>query len=175
MIKRIMLILTSVMMVAALAACTPTSEKNQKKQQPPAGAEQQTTADGAAEKVKNTDADPTVTVCVYSIKDDQSGLQQNMDAIDGTELDAQLLVDKMAELGVVEAGIKVDKFEQKNNTLTLDLSALEKSKDKQVQAAIANTFLQNYEVNDGELVLLVKGKKISDQGLTYNKDYKNFK
>ena len=41
-----------------------------------------------------TDADPTVTVCVYSVKSDKSGLKQNMDGIDGDELDAQELLDK---------------------------------------------------------------------------------
>lgn len=52
-----------------------------------------------------TDADPTVTVCVYSVKSDKSGLKQNMDGIDGDELDAQELLDKMAEVGVIEEGI----------------------------------------------------------------------
>ena len=36
------------------------------------------------------------TVCVYSVKSDKSGLKQNMDGIDGDELDAQELLDKMA-------------------------------------------------------------------------------
>ena len=66
----------------------------------PAGAAQQETVDGVAEKESMvvTDADPTVTVCVYSVKSDKSGLKQNMDGIDGDELDAQELLDKMAEV-----------------------------------------------------------------------------
>ena len=98
----------------------------------PAGAAQQETVDGVAEKESMvvTDADPTVTVCVYSVKSDKSGLKQNMDGIDGDELDAQELLDKMAEVGVIEEGITVDKFEQKDGALTLDLSSLKESSDK---------------------------------------------
>ena len=47
-----------------------------------------------------------------------------MDAVDGEELDAQLLIDKMAELGVIEEGVKVKSFDNKDGVLTLDLSAL---------------------------------------------------
>lgn len=50
-----------------------------------------------------------------------------MDGIDGDELDAQELLDKMAEMGVIEEGITVDKFEQKDGALTLDLSSLKES------------------------------------------------
>lgn len=174
--KKIMLLITSVIMAATLAACSPTSDKSQsKRSELPAGAEQQTTVDGLAEKMEDVAADPTVTVCVYSIKEDKSGLKQNMDAVDGTELDAQLLIDKMAELGVVETGIKVQSFENKNGVLSLDLSALANSGDKQIQVAIANTFLQNYEADDGELMLSVNGTKVSDENLKFNKEYKTFK
>lgn len=171
--KKIMLILVSVMMAAALAACTPTTEKNQKRT-PPAGAEQQTTVDGVAEKM-NVDKTPSVTVCIYSVKDDKSGLKQNMDGIETSELTAQLLMDKMIELGVVETGIKVLSFEQKDQTLIMDLSGLEKTDDIQIQTAIANTFLQNFDAKDGELKLSVNGKMVSDKGLTYDKEYKELK
>lgn len=172
--KKIMLILVSVMMAAALAACTPTTDKNQTKGQPPAGAGQQETVDGLAEK-QNVQAPPSVTVCVYSVLEDKSGLKQNMDGIETSELTAQLLVDKMIELGVVETGIKVLKFEQKDQVLTLDLSGLEKADDKQLQTAIANTFLMNFDALDGTLNLSVNGKMVSDKAMTYNKEYKTFK
>ena len=74
-----------------------------------------------------------------------------MDGIDGDELDAQELLDKMAEVGVIEEGITVDKFEQKDGALTLDLSSLKESSDKLVVMAIANTFIQNYEAKTLEL------------------------
>lgn len=174
--KRFMLLIAGVMLAATLAACTPTSEKNAETRKAPEGAAQET-VDGVADKMNNTEEIPSVTVCIYSIKEDQSGLQQNMDAIEEvTELDAQMLIDKMAELGVIESGIKVNKFEQKNHVLTLDLSSLENAENKQLQTAIANTFLQNYEEDEtGELALSVAGKTVSEAGLTFNKGYKTFK
>ena len=130
------------------------------------------TVDGVAEKESMvvTDADPTVTVCVYSVKSDKSGLKQNMDGIDGDELDAQELLDKMAEMGVIEEGITVDKFEQKDGALTLDLSSLKESSDKLVVMAIANTFIQNYEAKT--LELSVAGEKIGDGPMSFEKNYK---
>ena len=127
---------------------------------------------GVAEKESMvvTDADPTVTVCVYSVKSDKSGLKQNMDGIDGDELDAQELLDKMAEVGVIEEGITVDKFEQKDGALTLDLSSLKESSDKLVVMAIANTFIQNYEAKT--LELSVAGEKIGDGPMSFEKNYK---
>lgn len=146
--------------------------RNQRTWNCPAGAAQQETVDGVAEKESMvvTDADPTVTVCVYSVKSDKSGLKQNMDGIDGDELDAQELLDKMAEVGVIEEGITVDKFEQKDGALTLDLSSLKESSDKLVVMAIANTFIQNYEAKT--LELSVAGEKIGDGPMSFEKNYK---
>lgn len=170
-----MLLITSVMMAVALAACTPTSEKNKTERPAPTGGIQET-VDGAAEKAKQVAEDPTLTVCIYSIKEDKSGLKQNIDAIDGENMDAQLLMDKMAEIGVVEAGIKVDKFTQSGDKLELELSSLEKASDKQIQIAIANTFLQNFDSDDnGELTLSVGGSKVTEQALKFDRQYKTAK
>lgn len=163
------------MMAAVLGACTPTATNTRESGQhgtAPAGAVPESSVDGAAEKENMvvTDADPIVTVCVYSVKSDNSGLEQNMDGIDGDELDAQELLDKMAEFGVIESGIKVNKFEDNNGTLTLDLSSLKESSDKMVVMAIANTFIQNYEAN--ELELSVAGEMIGDGAIQFEKNYK---
>ena len=154
--KKFMVMAAGLMMAAVLGACAPTARNTGETSEhgtAPAGAAQQETVDGVAEKESMvvTDADPTVTVCVYSVKSDKSGLKQNMDGIDGDELDAQELLDKMAEVGVIEEGITVDKFEQKDGALTLDLSSLKESSDKLVVMAIANTFIQNYEAKTLEL------------------------
>lgn len=173
--KRIMILITGVMLAAALAACTPTSDKNKATRPAPTGGIQET-IDGAAEKAQHVVEDPTTTVCIYSVKEDKSGLKQNIDAIDGEIMDAQLLMDKMAELGVVESGIKVDKFTQNGDKLELSLSSLEKASDKQIQIAIANTFLQNFDSDDeGELVLSVGGNKVTEQSLKFNRQYKTAK
>lgn len=174
--KRIFVLLTGIMMAVSVTACTPTTEKTKESREHrtemPAGAETQTTVDGAAEKVPDANAKPSVTVCVYSVKKDRSGLKQNMEAIDGEKLDAQLLINKMAELEIIEEGIKVQSFEQKKDVLTLDLSALKNSDDKLILTAIANTFLQNYDEDEGKLRLSVNGKMVSEDNLTYNKEYK---
>lgn len=176
--KKWMVIFTGVMMAAMLAACSPTTKKDEHERQsrnnPPAGAMQESTIDGALEKQQMVvDEDPTVTVCVYSLNDDKSGLKQNMDAVDGEELDAQALVDKMAELGVLEAGVKVQNFEEKDGTLTLDLSALKDSSDKLIITAVANTFLQNYEAE--QINLSVAGVPVGGGTLKFEKQYKKMK
>lgn len=166
------------MMAAVLGACSPTvrnTESASERGTAPAGAEQGETVDGKAEKENMvvTDADPTVTVCVYSVKSNKTGLKQNMDGIDGDELDAQELIDKMAEIGVIEEGVTVNKFEQNDDALTLDLSSLKESSDKLVVMAIANTFIQNYEAKT--LDLSVAGQKIGDGTLTFEKNYREVK
>ena len=92
--KKFMVMAAGLMMAAVLSACAPTARNTGETSEhgtAPAGAAQQETVDGVAEKESMvvTDADPTVTVCVYSVKSDKSGLKQNMDGIDGDELDAQ--------------------------------------------------------------------------------------
>ena len=170
--KKFMVMAAGLMMAAVLGACAPTARNTGETSEhgtAPAGAAQQETVDGVAEKESMvvTDADPTVTVCVYS---DKSGLKQNMDGIDGDELDAQELLDKMAEVGVIEEGITVDKFEQKDGALTLDLSSLKESSDKLVVMASANTCIQNYEAKT--LELSVAGEKIGDGPMSFEKNYK---
>ena len=166
--KKFMVMAAGLMMAAVLGACAPTARNTGETSEhgtAPAGAAQQETVDGVAEKESMvvTDADPTVTVCVYSVKSDKSGLN-------GDELDAQELLDKMAEVGVIEEGITVDKFEQKDGALTLDLSSLKESSDKLVVMAIANTFIQNYEAKT--LELSVAGEKIGDGPMSFEKNYK---
>ena len=76
----------------------------------------------------------------------------------------------MAEFGVIESGIKVNKFEDNDGSLTLDLSSLKESSDKMVVMAIANTFIQNYEAN--ELKLSVAGETVGDGPIEFEKNYK---
>lgn len=161
-------------MAAALAACTPTKQSSEKRNNPPAGATQESTIDGALEKQEMVvDADPTVTVCVYSVNDEKTGLKQNMDAVDGEELDAQLLIDKMVELGVIEEGVKVMSFDNKDGVLTLDLSALSGANDDLIITAIVNTFIQNYEAE--EIALSVNGEQIGSGNYKFIKEYKKMK
>ncbi len=174
--RKIIAVLTGVLIASALAACTPTSteSEHQHRTEPPAGAVQESTVDGALEKEQMVvDADPTVTVCIYSVNEDNTGLKQNMDAVDGEELEAQALIDRMAELGVLEDGIEVLTFENKDGALTLDLSSLKEQSDELVIAAITNTFIQNFEAD--EITLSVAGQKVGDGPFEYIKNYKQMK
>ena len=78
--------------------------------------------------------------------------------------------DKSHIFHFIEEGITVDKFEQKDGALTLDLSSLKESSDKLVVMAIANTFIQNYEAKT--LELSVAGEKIGDGPMSFEKNYK---
>lgn len=174
MMKRLMMFFTGVLMAVSLAACSPTTktETGAKRTDLPAGAVAESSVDGALEKAQMVvDADPTVTVCVYSVNAEQTGLKQNMDAVDGETLDATLLVDKMIELGVLEQGTTVVSFDNTDGVLTLDLSALKNTDDPLLLAAIGNTFTQNFEAK--ELKLSVGGAAVGD--LTFIKQYKKMK
>ena len=172
-------------MAVSITACTPTQrpvdtkaaaeQQDHTHPEPPAGAVMESTVDGALEKENMVveDADPTVMVCIYSVNKEKNGLKQNMDGIDGETLDAQLLMDKMAELGVVEEGIEVTKFENDDGSLTMDLSELKDADDELTVTAIANTFVQNYEAK--ELNLSVAGEKVGDGPMSFLKEYKKIK
>ena len=170
--KRFMVVLTGVIMAAALAACTPTKQSSEKRNNPPAGATQESSVDGALEKQEMVvDAEPSVTVCIYSVNDNKTGLKQNMDAVDGEELDAQLFVNK--KYLCIEEGVKVKSFDNKDGVLTLDLSALSGSKDELVITSIVNTFIQNYEAE--EMSLSVNGEKLGSGNYKFVKEYKKMK
>lgn len=184
--KRVMLFLAGALMAVSITACTPTERPvettaaqaqahDHDHLQAPDGSVMESTVDGALEKQNMVveDDDPAIMVCVYSINKDKTGLKQNMDAIDGEEMDPQLLMDKLAELEVVSEDVVVDGFENKNGVLTLELSDFPEKSDEMVLTAIANTFIQNYEAE--ELNLSVEGSKIGDGPMTFLKEYKKIK
>ena len=140
--KRMILLAASLFLAAALSACTPTSvsteaaggqsaaegfhNHNDNHETDPEGNPIET-VDGVAEKqgVQKDDEGDNVTVLIYTLKDDGTGLAQTIDSIPGTEMDAQKIIDLMADLDVLEDGIEVVSFENKEGALSLDLSDLE--------------------------------------------------
>lgn len=183
--KKFILGLAGALMAVGVTACTPTEkpvetaaaqehahDHSHDQKQAPDGSIVESTVDGALEKQNMVveDDEEALTVCVYSLNKDKTGLKQNMDAIDSKTMDAQLLMDKIIELEVISEDVVVDDFEYKNGTLTLDLSDFEEASDELVITAISNTFIQNYEAD--ELNLSVEGTKIGDGPLTFVKDYK---
>jgi hypothetical protein len=134
--------------------------------------------DGAAEKMSMTDntddPDDGAMVFVYSVKDDKSGLSRDSDTVVGAtdNFTAQQLIDVMIKDNCINSGVTVKDFKNENGALTLSLTGLENADNKQVQAAIANTFIQNFE-NAGTLTLISDGKTVG-QKLEFVKDYKNY-
>lgn len=170
----------------SLAACTPTTETKQ-------GAEAQESMEmeqipmstgGASDKVPDPNVDPVAIVSIYHGSDVEDGIKQSMDSLSTTEMDAQELVDKLVEYGVLTKGTQVLAFTveggDENATAVLDLNKAESdegSSDKKLLAEIGNTFIENYQLVS--LKLKVNGGNFAgdeiQQGdgdvLTYAEDY----
>ena len=128
--KKMMLGFMGVVMSVSLAACSPTDVSSQTDAQ--AGGQTveasiEQTEREVVEKLPDADAAPMAQVSIFTIKEDGTGLEQKMDAIDSDEeetVDAQLLADKMAEYGILEEGTKVLNFSQDGDVITVDLSGM---------------------------------------------------
>lgn len=133
---------------------------------------------GISDKVPDPNVAPVEIVAIYSTDKDKVNLTKTMGEID--ELDAQALVDLLIEAGVLKADTKVLSFETEGEGSVeigpgvsendveagtggsrgiLDLSMEPVDNNKLTLAAIGNTFIENYELD--ELELLVNGKNIS--------------
>lgn len=177
--KKMMLILAGTVIAVSLAACSPTDVSTQTAAED--GEEGMTveasieeTEREVVEKLPDADAAPMAQVSVFTIKEDKTGLSQNMDAVDsedGETVDAQLLIDKMIEYGVLEEGTEVLNFSQDGTAVTVDLSAMPNQDDVLEQTAVANTLIQNYEADT--LNLTVNGEAVGDGSFEFNKSYKN--
>lgn len=174
--KKIAMFLLGVAAVMSLSACTPTTEKQ--KQAP------ETTQETVAEKVPDSNAIPMEVMSVYFANEEATGLEKTMDAVEGEELTAQAVVDKLIEFGILDEGTTVISFDIKENVGTLDLSQVPSSGttgETLMLTALGNTFIENYELE--QLKLLVNGENYSsghiehgdEDYLTYVKEYKEIK
>ena len=177
----------TVLMAVSLAACTPTTEKQKKETTAATAAKSQEdmvppSTGGASDKVPDPNVMPVAVISVYH--GGEGSLVQDMDSLDTEGLDAQLLVDKLIEYGVLEDGTKVLKFDTADGTGTLDLSQVPaggEGEELLMLTAIGNTFTENFELD--KIKLLVNGKNYSGtkvkQGdgdyLEYVKNYKEVK
>lgn len=177
--KKMMLILAGAAMTVSLAACSPTDVSTQTtagsgEEGMTVEASIEETEREVVEKLPDANAAPMAQVSIFTVKEDGTGLSQNMDAIDsedGETVDAQLLVDKMIEYGVLEEGTEVLNFSKDGTAVTVDLSAMPDQDDVLEQTAVANTLLQNYEA--ATLNLTVNGEAVGDGSFEFNKSYKN--
>lgn len=178
----------TVLMAAALAACTPTTEK-QKQETTAAAAKSKEdmvppSTGGASDKVPDPNVKAVAVISVYHGGD--GSLVQDMDSLDEENLDAQLLVDKLIEYGVLTDGTKVLSFdiegEEENAVGTLDLNQAQSAEgcsDEMFLTEMGNTFTENFEL--GKLKLKVNGanyqgddiKQGDSDYLTYNTDYES--
>ena len=176
----------AVLMAVSLAACTPTTEK-QKKESTAASAKSAEeivppSTGGASDKVPDPNVKPVAIISVYH--GDNGTLIQDMDSLDVEGLDAQLLVDKLVEFGVLTEGTEVLNFdiegEGEEAVGTLDLNKAESGEgcsDEMFLTEIGNTFTDNFELL--KLKLQVNGADYDGEAApadgyqTYNADYES--
>ena len=185
--KKWLLGLLTAMMAVSLAACTPTTDKQKETksaEEVQAQIEAQTTG-GASDKVPDPNVAPVAIISIYH-KGDGDSLVQDMDSLDTEGLDAQLLVDKLIESGVLTDGTEVLSFDiegkDENAVGTLDLNQAESAEgcsDKMFLTEIGNTFTENFELS--KLKLKVNGGNYEGDDIkqgdsdyrTYNADYES--
>ncbi len=180
--KKFMMCFVGAALMLSLAACTPTTKKQNTAGDKVDMGEVETQAPGGAfDKVPDPTAESVDVVSIFSGNEDATGLKKTMTEV--KELDAQSLVDKLIEEGVLEDGTKVLSFEvtggsddteagpgsEKEASTeasekigTLDLSQVPSSGstgDDLMLGAVGNTFIENFELD--KLKLLVNGENYS--------------
>lgn len=181
--KKCILLLAAVMMVMSLAACTPTPEKNAAEATMPTT--QAIKADTMEERNKGNENLPVMaTVSIYRLKKNGDGLLQELDALDTEELDAQGIVEKMIEYGVLAEGTEVVSFDEGTEGIgTLNLNQITDAEDdlqiRLVVQSIVNTFTENYELEglilqeNGQVYTIDSIESEEDGTMYYDSDYRN--
>lgn len=182
--KRWILGLTAAVMAVSLAACTPTTQKQQEtstvspeevKAAKESAAElvEQSTG-GAFDKVPDPNIKAVAVISIYH-GDDNGKLVQDMDSLDDENLDAQTLVDKLIEYGVIMEGTEVLSFDiqgdEDNATGILNLSEAESAEgasDEMFLTELGNTFIENFELR--KLKLKVNGENFSGDEIKQGAD-----
>ena len=173
--KKAILCMAAALLAISLAACTPTPEK-----QAEAAATAETVAQGGQLVEGKVPGPEEVTISVYSINDEGTGLIQNMDALE--ELTEQGLVDKLIEYGTLDEGTTIISLDKADTSAVVNLSAIpdydsDPFYTKATLVALINTFIENYEL---ELVKLqVNGEDVKSDLIeadengysTYFEDY----
>ena len=157
--KKTILCMAAALLAISLTACTPTPEK-----QAETAVASETTMQQGGQLVEGKVPGPEdVTISVYSINEDETGLVQNMDALE--EFTDQGLVDKLIEYGILDEGTTVLGIEVNDADASgvVNLSAIpdfdgDPFYTRATLEALINTFLENYEL---ELVKLqVNGEDV---------------
>ncbi len=163
--KKLVMGLLGAMMILSLAACTPTTEKNKtgEVKEPQQDEVVESTADAGPGVVTgrpvDQDAPDLTMVSVYSISEDGSKIEKNMDSVE--TLDAQSLVDLLVQYGVLDDGTRAVSFDTEGTAAsqeagpgvtagetvaaaaTLELSKVPSENQDKVLQAVADTFCEN--------------------------------
>ena len=166
MMKKVLAIILSAALAAALGARSPTTEQPQTAAQTGEMPEVPMTTGGASDKVPDPNVEPVAIIAVYHGSDVDDSIVQSMDSLTTEDMDAQEMVDKLVEYGVLTEGTQVLSFaidgEGENAAGTLDLSQAvseEGASDEMFLAELGNTFIENYQL--ATLKLLVNGENYS--------------
>lgn len=164
-VKKVIVSMMTVGVILALAACSK-SGSDSAQSEPVTVAEE---TGGRDDKVPDPNAPVLTVVSIYTKDDSTGGIDKDMDSIDGSELDANLLLQKLIEFGVIPSDTTMLSFVIEEKKATLDLSALDMT-DKRTLVAVANTYLENYELDS--LTVKINGKATSETtDIKYNLDY----
>lgn len=142
-------------MVLSLAACTPTPEKNAKESAGMPAEKVQMETGGASDKVPDPNVIPEDQVLIYFPDESGAKLSSKMESV--PELGAQVVVDKLIEHKVLDAGTKVLNFDTNDSIGTVNLSQAPSGDNAKLNiAAVAQTFIDNFELDD--VTVQVNGK-----------------
>ena len=184
--KKWILGVMAALMAVSLAACTPTPEKQRQETTAAAAAPESTipqSTGGASDKVPDPNVAPVAIISIYH-KGAGDSLVQDMDSLESEEIDAQMLVSKLMDYGLLTDGTMVQTFGIQNEGEeaigTLDLNQAvsgEGVSDAMFLTEIGNTFIENFELS--QLKLTVNGENYQgttiqhgdDDYLTYVADY----
>lgn len=192
--KRWMMLLTGILTAFSLAACTPT-QVDETIPQPVGGAnpagltpEMVRESNGAEDKLPDPNAPVLEMAFVYSIDAGGTGLIREL--VDLEEMTEETLVKCLIERGVLEEGTEVNGFDIEGGEKagpgvaagaaddgerigTLDLTGFPKTdgaKEKLLIQAVANTFIENYELD--KIKLLIDGENYTSDNMSLgDEDY----
>lgn len=127
------------------------------------------TKETPADKAPDPNIAPMTIISVYvPVMDSDKGLTKEMDGVEN--FDAQNIVDKCVEYGVLAKDAKVIRYDDVDGVATLELTGLDYS-NRRSMVAIANTFIENFDLL--ELNILVGEDK--SETFTFNNDYESVK
>lgn len=178
--KKLLLGLVCGIMIVTAVACSSNNTQQESQVESvegvPTNNMEQAPTGGASDKVPDPNVEPVEIVAIYSV--DGDNLKKTMGEAD--ELDAQEIADLLIEAGVLAEGTTVVSFETEGEGSTavgpgvseddvqagtggsngiLNLSAAPVNTNSLTLAAIGNTFIENFELD--QLELQVNGQNIS--------------